>query len=490
MSETSGEMDDRELTSYLTKQSSKSATARTKRQSVFVATFCSFFCTAPLVCCLPVNCCWTFVYFLWTYSALGLFAWEIAPFLSFLLFMCLFATVTSFIVGVIVVQIGVLLYRCRDPARRFEGSRMLNIFTVGNSILLLVVLSPVFFFSLWGSIPAFVAPLVGSSFEGEFLTTFGKDYMDTIPPHIKSQLKHSPFSYAEMLFDSPKPDFEEIKDIKYGTDSADQFFDIFIPKRDPPTNGTDRFPVLVTVHGGASEMASGHSRGLSEREIANYFAGRHPIIVVTPEYRKPPDFHFVEMVTDIRSVVVYLKQHAATYKIDPNQIFLLGRSRGGHLVTTAAFGSMTNNTWYAQHCGNYAYSDLTVRGVINMYGAVDAYDVPTFGNERMVELNENIFGVTRDADPDLYRNGSAPYLVAAGTPPTLTIQGLLDKLVIPAESRALNSALKTHSIPHSLMLEYFIGQHGFDAFLFTPGGQLMVYFVERFIWFLYFSSGP
>lgn len=462
--------------------------SRVKRQNKIVTTVCSLTCTAPLVCCLPFNALWTLIYVVWAYSALGLVAWEIAPLISFFLVVFLAFLLTSYVVGIIVVQIGVLVYRSRNSSQKFEGSRMLNIFFIANFILLLAAFLPVFLFSLWGAFPAIVAPMVGSRFEEHFLTAFGKDFMDVIPLHIQSRLKHQPFSYAEMLFDSPKPQFEEIRDVKYGTDSPDQFLDIFIPKdRDPPVNGTDRFPVIISVHGGASEMANGDSRGRAERETVEYFAGLHPFIVVSPEYRKPPDFHFVEMVTDIRAVIVYLKHHAAEYHIDPNQIFLLGRSRGGHLVTTAAYGSMTNNSWYSKNCGNFSYSDLTVRGVINLYGAVDAYDVPSFHNPRMVELNENIFGVSRDADPYLYRNGSAPYLVAPGTPPTLTFQGLLDKLVVPDESRALNSSLKAHSIPRTLLLEYFIGQHGFDAFLFTPGGQIMVYFAERFIWMLYFS---
>lgn len=484
------EEEDHEYTEYLKSTTSDFRNSRTKRQNMMVATLCSLLCTAPLVCCLPFNILWTFIYIMWTYSFLGLVAWEIAPLLSFFLFVFLVVLLTGFVVGIIVVQIGVLVFRSQNPSRTFEGSRMLRIFSIANVILLLVAFSPVFFFSLWGSIPAIVAPMVGSSFENQFLTAFGKDFMGVIPPYIQARLKHNPFSYAEMLFDAPDTEFEEIKDVKYGSDDPKvQYFDIFIPKnRDDPLNGTDRFPVIITVHGGASESASGNARGAAERDTAKYFAGLHPIIVVSPEYRSPPEAHFVEMVTDIRSVIVYLKQHASQYRIDPNQIFLLGRSRGGHLVTTAAYGSMTNNSWYKQNCGNYAYNDLTVRGVINLYGAVDAYDVPSFHNPRMVDLNENIFGVSIDADPDLYRNGSAPYLVAAGTPPTLTLQGMLDKLVVPDESRALNNALKAHSIPRTLLLEYAIGQHGFDGLFFTPGGQIMVYFVERFFWFLYFSS--
>jgi hypothetical protein len=54
---------------------------------------------------------------------------------------------------------------------------------------------------------------------------------------------------------------------------------------------------------------------------------------------------------------------------------------------------------------------------------------------------------------------------------------MLDRLVTPAVSETLFAFMQNRTggeVPYSALLEYPEGQHGFDAFPFSPGGTLAV----------------
>ena len=58
------------------------------------------------------------------------------------------------------------------------------------------------------------------------------------------------------------------------------------------------------------------------------------------------------------------------------------------------------------------------------------------------------------------------------------MHGSLDKAVFSIESRHLAQILTANGVLN-VYLELPTGQHRFDAFLWSPGGQLMHYYLER-----------
>ena len=140
-----------------------------------------------------------------------------------------------------------------------------------------------------------------------------------------------------------------------------------------------------------------------------------------------------------------------------------------------------------ENAGNFTSKDLEVMGVISLYGTVNPYMAKEWGNDYIDNLNEIIFGASREEAPDLYRNCSAEYLIGENTPPTFIMHGSLDKIVYPTESRHLAQALTEKGILN-IYLELPTGKHAFDTLPWTPGGQLMYYYLERFIWYLIYNS--
>jgi acetyl esterase/lipase len=89
--------------------------------------------------------------------------------------------------------------------------------------------------------------------------------------------------------------------------------DIYVPhqlKRDPA-------PVLLRTKFGALAHSELLERGY---------------VIAFVLWREPPDYKFPIGIEDAKCAVRYLRAHAATYHIDPNQIGAIGCSRGGYMA--------------------------------------------------------------------------------------------------------------------------------------------------------------
>lgn len=164
---------------------------------------------------------------------------------------------------------------------------------------------------------------------------------------------------------------------------------------------------------------------------AKYFAARG-FVVFSIEYRIVSDgAHFKEMAFDVRAAISQITNStfAQSYGIDLSRVFIIGRSRGGHLATVAAYSLATPLTaytsfpiagWYRNNCG--IFPPFLFRGVINLYGAVNPYGERSGGNNMMYDLDASVFGVSVDADPELWRNGTSLFIVNQYSPSTLILQ--------------------------------------------------------------------
>jgi triacylglycerol lipase len=93
-----------------------------------------------------------------------------------------------------------------------------------------------------------------------------------------------------------------------------------LPAADPPANG---YPVVVVIHGGG--WASG-----DKWTIASYsrLLAKEGIVAVTINYRLAPAHKFPAQVDDVRSALVWVRQHAKRLDLNTKQIgFWLLRGR-------------------------------------------------------------------------------------------------------------------------------------------------------------------
>jgi acetyl esterase/lipase len=108
------------------------------------------------------------------------------------------------------------------------------------------------------------------------------------------------------------------KDLKYADAHEKQKLDLYVPRGDGP------FPVLLWVHGGAWKMGD---RSMFAH-VGNAFAKRG-ILTAAMSYRltKHP-----EQIQDVAAAVAWLKKNAKDRRGDPDRLFVLGQSAGGHLT--------------------------------------------------------------------------------------------------------------------------------------------------------------
>lgn len=196
---------------------------------------------------------------------------------------------------------------------------------------------------------------------------------------------------------SPKPFGEDacaihtIKDVPYRDDpKADGFrhrLDLILPK------GKKDFPVVVLVHGGAWVMGDNRCCGLYS-SVGEFLASQG-FAVVLPNYRLSPGVQHPEHIKDVARAVAWTRANIAKNGGDPERLFLLGHSAGGHLVSLLA----TDETWLNAEGMKMA----DIKGVISVSGV---YHIPagpitgTIGGQGEVSLHMDQVLPLRAGDSD------------------------------------------------------------------------------------------
>ena len=123
-----------------------------------------------------------------------------------------------------------------------------------------------------------------------------------------------------------------VRDIAYRTDpQADPIrhrLDLFYPR------GRKAYPVVVLVHGGGWMLGDNRACGLYS-SVGQFLAGQG-IGVVLPNYRLSPWVKHPQHIKDVARAVAWTREHIGRHGGDPKQLFLLGHSAGGHLVSLLA----------------------------------------------------------------------------------------------------------------------------------------------------------
>jgi acetyl esterase/lipase len=229
----------------------------------------------------------------------------------------------------------------------------------------------------------------------------------------------------------------------------------------PSVSGT--FPVIVQIYGGSWQ--SGFPA--SHPWVARYLAARGHLVVAI-DYRHAPEWRWPEQLEDVRSALRWVAEHAVEFRGDPSRIVLLGRSAGGHLAMRAA----------------YQEAPSSIRGVVNYYGPTDLADgwrhPPRPDPANVRSILETFLGGTPDQMPDRYRHASPMTYASGKVPPTLHIYGARDHIVDARFGRMIDEALKK-SGNTSVLLEIPWSEHAFDVLPTGLGGQVALYYMERFI---------
>ena len=211
-------------------------------------------------------------------------------------------------------------------------------------------------------------------------------------------------------------------------------------------------PCVIVVPGGGYENIAFHDEGFATARRLEA-AGYRPFIL---NYRYSPN-RYPEPQLDLALAIRYLRANADTYRIDPENLMILGYSAGGHLcASTAALRSEIDQKLTEElekHRPDLA--DIT-RGIsIRPEKVVLCYPVISF----LDEDHEPSFQALTGGDESLREHLSIEKQVDPDYPKTFVWTCADDSLVPPSNAARMAEALKAQNIPYMLKV-YPTGEHG------------------------------
>ncbi len=160
---------------------------------------------------------------------------------------------------------------------------------------------------------------------------------------------------------TPAPGVVVKTDVVYGrVQGSALLIDLAYPERG------DQLPAIIYVHGGrwrSGTRANQNFANLSKWAQQGFFTA-------SIDYRLVGGSPAPAAYEDTQTAIRWLHTHAGEFRINPDRIYLIGESSGGHLVSLAA--SLGDGS-YAR-VGGWEKARNDVRAVISVAGA---YDLPT-----------------------------------------------------------------------------------------------------------------
>jgi acetyl esterase/lipase len=218
--------------------------------------------------------------------------------------------------------------------------------------------------------------------------------------------------------------------------------------------GQGPFPAALEVHGGA--WTSGDR--FNNVAIAEHLAG-HGVVVLSIEFRMPPQARYPETVADVNFGIRFLKANAARFATRKELVGGLGTSSGGHLLLLNAL--RPRDSRYAAE--PVPGVDATLAFAVACWPVADPLAryraVGERRNERLVEAHHQFW-----PSEEAMSEGSPRLILERGEPvdkpPALIMQGTADDNLTP--DMAANFAAAYTRAGGSIAFHRFEGQpHAF-----------------------------
>ncbi len=178
--------------------------------------------------------------------------------------------------------------------------------------------------------------------------------------------------------------------------------------------GPGPHPAVVVIHGGAWKMGNKAQLALHAAALAR--AGFAAFCI---QYRLAPEHKWPAQLLDCKAAVVWIRQHAAQYRLRADWVAAYGYSAGAHLACMLGTTDPEDGLEDPDHRG-----DSSVQAVVAGGTPCDFTVVPPRARWLVYWL-----GRTRAEAPELYVQASPISHVDAGDAPTLCYHGTADRLV-------------------------------------------------------------
>ncbi len=209
------------------------------------------------------------------------------------------------------------------------------------------------------------------------------------------------------------------QDVIYGrVEGSALLADIAYPQRG------DRLPAIVSVHGG--RWRAGNRTDASSIKVSQW--AEFGFFAMSIDYRLVGGSPAPAPYQDVLCAIRWVHAHASEYNVDPNRIYLIGQSAGGHMVSLAA----TLGEGPYKRVGGWDTDREDVRAVISVAGAYDLNTL-SWGN-LWTPSNEDVDAARRLASPLAH--------VTASTKPILIIHSDDDRSVPVQQAVDMTQALQ------------------------------------------------
>jgi len=236
-----------------------------------------------------------------------------------------------------------------------------------------------------------------------------------------------------------------------------------------PSSGDGPFPAVLCIHGGG--FRAGTRAGYDALCIKLAEKG---YVAATITYRLAPKHKFPAAIYDTKAAVRWLRANAATYKINPERIGVMGGSAGGHL---AQFLGVTAHMPRFEGDGGNPNQSSSVTCVVNFFGPSDF--TKSYG--KSVDAGEVLplwLGGNLETARPLHIQASPLYWVTPAAAPTLCIHGTEDKYVAHEQAVWLVDRLKAATVEAELLTLPGAG-HGFKGRDAEIADRAMFEFFDR-----------
>lgn len=243
-------------------------------------------------------------------------------------------------------------------------------------------------------------------------------------------------------------------DIAY---NDEQSLDIYLPIEEK----YDKRPVLVFFHGGAWIAGMKEAININRYNEAINELREEGYAVVSPGYTLAGELKspFPDCLLDAYDALHWIEEHAEQYKLDVNNVGLMGESAGAHIAMMAA---------YAPRDSFFVHQSLPdIKYVIDVYGPTElesVYYSQTYDSLKSllskvpdpiannIDFTLDLFGFDPKTDTLRARHFMqrfSPLLYLNDTiPPTLIIHGTNDKIVPEQQSLVLKNKMEEMSLTY------------------------------------------
>jgi acetyl esterase/lipase len=255
-----------------------------------------------------------------------------------------------------------------------------------------------------------------------------------------------------IVLPKPQSQFRVERGVSYLDEGRAEKADLYLPAG--RMSGQAR-GALVFIHGGG--FFSGRRDGEREEAICVSLVCEG-YVVMSIDYQLAVEGMAVwpENLYDCKRAVMWLRNNASQFGVNPERIGVMGASAGGHLAAMVAVTGPGDNL---EPPGALAGVSSRVACCVDLYGPSD---LTLFSRLSMM-------GPCLAEAPELYRRASPVYFASAEDPPVLLLHGVKDDNVPAEHSFALDIALRRAGASCRLELLDGLG-HGFD--LEPPGKDL------------------